>query len=865
MLSKKYFALSAIILLVGCTQQKQPVSLLSKLEMKSKVDDVAVRRLASMEGDKCLPDIFTLDTLKEEIKVLEKKFESGKKVEGTWNHLDLSKMPIAQAQFLKRFGSKIGDRNNPDLFDYSSCETVPCVINKIYDDEKSLAGYVHYLWYLKMGNLLAPTNNVYNPRNQQPAGQYNGKTLSVSDYLYNDKEIFAIWRMLKLLKEPFTSLADLTEIYKVPRGHLFDFEEKKRQEGKGGLGTVCGEAWTSGYINMQDSCLTLSNNNMSGYFYQSFIHELGHQVDFDESKSQRVSRRSNMEDYLKVSGFYLVEYKNEAGETVKQWKLREGTLLPSSYGGTTPTENFAESLAQHRVSGESMLSRMSATHRNFIAENYYDKETYNNSALISKWIKQKQQFINQQAFQSVGNCLKDTAARASKHLNKSELRNWLTNNQVACLGDKFFEFEKEFVAELKVYDPDGCNVLTPFVQGDQLRPALKSVVIQAMNRYLDEVSKDSDYFKRIEDLLAQLDNRDIAREAYLSCFDPKDEKACYAENIINLYLKSLEGMNIPEDQMQEMANLYLENHEFSKTVAYAKDFYKDFARSHLSAIQFETEELFTQCLNGDINDDLPPVGTHISLGENYLVSSVFNCMNAAFPDSIKQLVRGVRVDGHEVRHAKEEEILSKEFGQLLVADVGRQYEENNKEEKTKISEFISSDKGQLRKSLLSDFAWVSDVVDNEKMLASCRREAVKKADIQVIYHLKSKELENLANEACYEIHNSSEYSKWLVESKDVFESKVKTSVDDKILDAAHKQAQVCIEKFPMSTNVERLKFKSQREACLLDSWIELENKVLEDTKKDPMVIKFKIDVESLRPKLESTRRRLQLKVIKENF
>jgi len=152
--------LSFIFLYSACSE-RSPKTLISHFEKKSETDKVLERAIANLgEGGKCLIDIFNVDTLESEVKELEQKLESSPKSVGTWKHLDLSTLPSPQSHFLKKYGKDLGDLNNPDAFDYSSCRDVPCIYNKIYGKEKDVAGYVHYLWYLRFGHMLAADNKI---------------------------------------------------------------------------------------------------------------------------------------------------------------------------------------------------------------------------------------------------------------------------------------------------------------------------------------------------------------------------------------------------------------------------------------------------------------------------------------------------------------------------------------------------------------------------------------------------------------------------------------------------------------------------------------------------------------------------------
>jgi hypothetical protein len=266
--------LIALVLLgtVGCTKKPEPKTLISQWEKYQAFESTVERKLASSTNGQCLNDIFTVDTLKDEVRSLESKYVNSPRVEGYWKHLDLSRLPVPQANFLKKFGGGFGDRANPEAIDYSSCYDVPCIFNKIYNKENHVAGYVHYLWYLKFGHMLSADNDTY-PHNKTP-GIYNGKKFELSDYLYADHELYSFWRLSLMLKAPHTTLSSMKEIQKIPRGEKFEPLDFKR---------ACGIAYSTGWILLTDNCIRIDKKNPDkGGLYWSLTHELNHQIDFQE-------------------------------------------------------------------------------------------------------------------------------------------------------------------------------------------------------------------------------------------------------------------------------------------------------------------------------------------------------------------------------------------------------------------------------------------------------------------------------------------------------------------------------------------------------------------------------------------------------
>jgi hypothetical protein len=858
--------LLVILLFISCSRSKNSPYLFTHLEEKAQSDlGVAQRAVANVDGTKCLKDVFSVDLLKAEIKELEKKFSSGTKLSGRWKHLNFADLPIPQANFLKTYGDKIGDLNNPSAFDYSGCKDVPCLFNKIYGKDDQVAGYVHYLWYLKMGNLLAATNNVYQSKSQTKPGIYNGKTFAVSSYLYRDKELYGFWRLLMMMRGPHTNLASFTEIHRVPQGESFDFEVEERAKGGGGLGETCGLAYSSGVVILQDLCLGLYDDWENGNFYESILHEFSHQVDYDEGRKLRKTYRSSEQDYLDVSYFYLKEYKDESNQTVRQWEHKEGIKLVSSYSGTSPAENFAETVSYFRVDGSKTKSSISSDHWDFVSKNYYANKSFEKKKLMEQWITAKSSSLAQASFKAVSECSNSSKAYASTYFNKSDFVTSLVPSMIHCLGAKAQEASVDLMSQIKVNDPDGCKVLTASDAIGVWNPLIKKELLMAMEKYLMELKSDANYFAKIQGFIDEIPDRGMASRAYLGCASPEGEVSCYQDSVMKLALEKLAPLNLPAGHSDDLAKLYLNGHPFDETKQYLRGYYKSFVASHKAQITTEALEVWTKCTAGSPHDEATPSGTKFSLGDGYLVSSIYNCLNSEFSEAVRLIVQNLSVGDITVQHPKEEMILSEEVAPELQKGLMNIYLEMRESERDAVSDYIATDKGKLRSEIAADFTWVKDVLSSSALVRDCQKLALSKIQFPVLYETRGIAFSRLVEQSCKNIQESPEYNTWLDQSKSIFKDKSVVGLENRILELAKMKAKSCLVQYPVDTNVNRLKFKVDRENCLLGEWKQIEGTSIQEFETDPLVVKFKIDVSAVKLQLEVNRRRQQLKVMKEFF
>lgn len=855
-MKKNKIIICLTVLSFSCTKTDKYHSMIGELEKNSTEEKILQRKLANVEPSKCLSDVFSVEMLKAEIKALEKKQASGTKVKGKWKHINLEDLPIPQANFLNTYGSRLGDLNKPEDLDYSACNDVPCIFNTIYAKPDNISGYVHYLWYLKMGSYLTAHNTVYGGhyRTISP-GVYNEKTFAVSDYLWSEEELFAFWRLSHLLKAPHTKLHNLTEIQRVPRGEEFGFMDSM----------VCGLAWSHGLISLQDGCLGTGTDIYPGTFYESVMHELTHQVDYHEGKKISKTYRSDQSDYLDISGIYLVREYKEGYKTIREWGVKEGAKLVTSYAGTSPAENFAETIANFRVDGSHTKERITADHWDYTSKNYFFDKSFEKSVQVKDWLTGESSLMSRLAFQVVGNCTKSSKGFVSTYFKKTDFLTPVLPSMLSCLGSKASEISQEVKAKIKVSDPDGCYVLNGYNAGAIWDPGFKTQLTALLNKYLKEIQADNAYFAKIQSFYDQIPNHTMANNAFLACSDLESEEICYQENVRNFALEKLAPLNLPESHANDLAELYLTSHSLTDTRQYLTDYYRAFVDSHKAQIDLEASDFWASCEALPLNDDVPPSGLHFKLGDGYLASSIYNCINKDFLDTAKIIVRNLAVGGIKVQHPKEELMLEEEVKPLLQKSLSSIYSKKREKENKAALDYINQDDGKLRKQILSEFSWVKDVLNSENMEKDCQSLALSKIEFSLAYDLKAPVFGVFAESACKDIHLAPEYNTWLEESKTVFAEKSVTGLEKRIVELATTKAIVCLVKFPVNTNVNRIRYKTQREACLIGDWTLIEASALKEFSEDPLVIKFKVDVSQVKSQLEVNRRRLQLRVIKENF
>ena len=165
--------------------------------------------------------------------------------------------------------------------------------------------------------------------------------------------------------------------------------------------------------------------------------------------------------------------------------------------------------------------------------------------------------------------------------------------------------------------------------------------------------------------------------------------------------------------------------------------------------------------------------------------------------------------------------------------------------------------------LSSDFTWVN-LSSGQSLISLCQKEFLsryqnlqyKKTPVFYAESLKS---------PCSQIEDSVNFKNWLRTQSAAVEAKLMIQVKSKVIEKTEERAKFCLEEFPMPNALQRLAYKKQREACLIDQWERIESTVIMEATEDNLAQKVGINEDNLKAALATERRANQLKLIKNYF
>lgn len=853
-----------LITLGACTGQKTPKSLATAWQSQhfSESSDLLREVASSNKAGMCLKDVFTTATLKKEVADYERKI-TGSPVRGEWRHLDLSTLPIPQANFLKKYGGEIGDLANPDGIDYEGCADLPCVMNRVYGKgDDHLSGYVHYIWYLKFGNYLSLDNKVPDQRSPTP-GIYNGKLFKVTDYLYNETELYGLWRITHLLKEPYTSLTNLYEVQRIPR--------KENLEGY--MTGVCGLASSAGNIRLQDGCLNVLNyNDNRGFLYIGVIHELTHMLDYLEGRQRKTGKfyRSYEQDYLDLVGFYKHEYTDNEGKLVSDWKLRENSKTIRGYAATSPAENFADTLAYYRQEGDEAKRKLDIKQLDWVSENYFHGDIYDKAGNRARLLKKYEALFASKILSKVMDCSSTQKSYQSSYFSQRDFAGaTITPWMLKCISYEAENFAETLTAQVKTYEAEGCSSIEN--RDDQVawNLAVKESLKAQFAIYVQEITNDPDYLEKVKDFNTALKDRLMANEALFQCYKGStltNMSACYNQKVVGIAKLAALDLKLPELQAEEMAQLYLNTHPYESVSEDLYASYRGILNAHESLITEESEAVWDMCLNMNHDDEQRHTGSIFSPRKGYLVSSFFNCLNTQLPTTIKDITRSLEYEGEKITHPVEEMIVLEFLQPRVVGILQTLHESAMEAESQELENHFAQVSGGIREFLLSDFSWVTSLNNSNQIGLSCRAQALTQVNFLPLFHLKREAFNDMIMSGpCNDIMSEPAFKTFFQNAKEELDREVFSKVESLLEKNATKRALSCKSTIPWKWESTRVIVRLPRKACMSLGWSDVENDTIRELVSDPLSKKYKMTNSDFRPKVMEVESRVRTKVEAKHF
>jgi hypothetical protein len=154
--------------------------------------------------------------------------------------------------------------------------------------------------------------------------------------------------------------------------------------------------------------------------------------------------------------------------------------------------------------------------------------------------------------------------------------------------------------------------------------------------------------------------------------------------------------------------------------------------------------------------------------------------------------------------------------------------------------------------------------DARKTKSSCLTQALKFVSFEPLYHTRKELFQDKVSPACEGIEVRPEVQGEMEKAASELSVDFTKKVELKVLELAKAKADGCITKYPLDTNLNRIRSKSVRDACLLNEWPSFEAEAVRAHQGEAQA--HGMNEMSLRSAVEGNRRRLQIRVMRDlNF
>lgn len=806
----------ALILLASCAPQAPDTIVTGKwLATRSKFVPSRLPA-AGPPAASCRSELFTLDEVKREALHYEAQLESERKITGTWKHLRLSNLPVAQAKFLKAVGTKFGDVNNPSSTDVSACQDAPCVVNAVYQSADGLEGWMTYLWYLKMGSVLSFKNKIFE-QNDARGGIYGGKAYPLTAYLFSRDELYAFWRMSHALPTVYKTLSDLKEFHRVPRGADI--------EGRGAM--TCGLAYSQGYISLNDGCLNFSLTKDSGFIYEGTTHEMAHQIDYQWGKRDTVNSfyYSDTGAWIEAGGWSLREYRDEATQrTVREWtSTLANEQFVRDYARTSPVEHFADTAAYYRYEGETTKRKVPTVVYSILKNSVYEQLEFDSAGLMSQFQKEAVQLLSDDLFRAVAACEENPVSSASDPVLPADSFPFAVGVELRrCLGGQLKQLVDQAVVEAKLQHVDGCRVLRPQQRLTEYKQRIHDQFLQQAVGHIRTSRENQDYFKRLKEFYQNLEERVLPLRMMAGCYGDLDEKKCYEDSVTEL----LDDL-IPDDLVQaenlqaDLRKMFLDANKFETVKVETIKVHQDFIFTQSALISESAQELWNACRALPLTDHDSPVSGPLSLGEAWMASSQYNCLNRDIHREARAVVGGMSFDQLGVTNGREGKLLFELTLPLYVKEIRALYDADAALEADRVTKTLLEAPAIFEQKLTGDFSWARR--PGSFLQTDCEAEALKALPDDFRYYKRNEAFTSSARLYCQELLKSPKFVSWMNSQRVFVEEHLVTQFLAKLQSLSDERTATCLAKHPINNIFQSVLNKKKCRRCYMENWQGLED------------------------------------------
>ncbi|MGK5084107.1 hypothetical protein WDW37_12490 [Bdellovibrionota bacterium FG-1] len=877
----------------GCSRTKsaRPATT-ARWEKQLQLAVPTVDRHVAENAPKCLKDRINSDFLHQEVARLERERSTGIKnvPKGTWQNKDLASFPAPQAQFLSSQASWIATAG----LDFSSCNSLPCILNQVYGDPSGEFGWKIYYFYLATGYPLSCIDLVPDTNISYLSGRPGQITfpLPLRDHLFTDDELRGFWKLSYLLPQNFKFMSAIQRFHRVPNK---PDAEGRRYNIPDWNANTCADSWgtsTQGFIRLgrcleetvealgvirYQSDLEPPLNGIGGEFYLVVSHEMTHNLDrFMGGTNTLTQKISDRADWLALSGWHRQTVVTSEGTPVLSdtWvPTPETDGFVNSYAATHPTEDFAETAAWTRFRPD-LAKQKSPRKSAFLSKKIFGDRSYDPAGLAQYYEDWSVQTLKPQLLELVNTCLGDHPSLNDLTEPHLTLEGAIPKPLISCLEHNLNEAVTQAFDQLRGVEWEACEQMA--AHESAMRTHIFEQLGPDLSRLMAENADRAPFLQAIKNLRRTLKENIDPREGYIHCFQQAQPELCFSRALGEAFdREATPFVGILGSQIAAERADFLGQASFSTTQTTTRQFYTRFFAGTEGLLRTSAELRWKGCL-----DLAPPTSPLPSLlvqpfsgGGHFVAAELLNCINGAVSNDVTAVYQrqtsrlGLTLSDPDVQALVSELLLPAYLGRLKELELMAATTEDatRDQQKTQVIEVLVS-------ALSKDASWLGDSLGPEIAQARCEPLAqaafdayfTKNSDSQKLsVHFAS--LTSLRTEwsqkACAQAVLSPPIAQVLNERTSRAWTLAQQSLEQNIVAGARDQATECINRNRGNARTS-ISIRNRRRKCLGASWSEIEARALATWKNTQEGRVFAARNNDVNTYLSAQRSRLQINAIK---
>lgn len=345
------------------------------------------------------------------------------------------------------------------------------------------------------------------------------------------------------------------------------------------------------------------------------------------------------------------------------------------------------------------------------------------------------------------------------------------------------------------------------------------------------MNSDSQYLTKFANLFSQ-DRMGHVRDLFLQCSSQKESRACFESALLEYGTEVTKGM-------LDLGPVFQRFYAFDNLANEVSQFYRIILDSSQALIKDHAEKTWEQCKSIPADDsDAPRVGP-FAIGEGYMVSSLYNCLNDHFEETVGEIISDLRYESRPVQTEMERNYLKKDVTRLLSGEFQAIFDRESADER-KHAQTLQNDP-TIEKRILSNFDWVKVGT----VQSDCRQLALSMVPFQPYFALRKELFKTLLSQAnCQKVTNSQAFNDWSRKNESHLKSEVMSYYEERILKQGHDIFSRCQSSSPEKGILDSI-FKSKFDKCFEEGWKSMEEQSANDVSRVDIAYKMNISYDAL--------------------